>query len=293
MRLLDALGSAAQRLERAGIDDPPADAEIIVLHASGMDRLTAYSHNPEIDGSARARITRLVNRRIKGEPVQYIVGSVEFLDLHISVGNGVLIPRPETELLAQEAIERLKGLGRDDLRILDLCTGSGCIALALAGEFPAADIIGVDISRIAIGFAKKNAAANKIANITFLAGSLFDPLADQVFDIVISNPPYIRTNEIDTLQREISQWEPREALDGGRDGLDYYRAILSGAGDHLRDGGMAMLELGYDQAAAVRKIARKKGFTEISLKKDYAGIERIFSAVFGKKVSPRTGRGSR
>ncbi len=283
MRLLDALGSAAKRLEQAGIDDPLADAEVIVFHASGMDRLAAYSHNPVIDRKTLAKITRLVSRRIRGEPVQYIAGSVDFLGLHISVGKGVLIPRPETELLVQEAIRRLKRSAIDDLRILDLCTGTGCIALALAREFPAASVVGTDISRIAIGFAKRNASANGITNVAFLTGSLFDHVEDKVFNMVISNPPYIRADEIDTLQPEIRQWEPRNALDGGPDGLHYYRAILSGVRAHLRDGGTVMLELGYDQAVAVRAIAAQEGFGEIGLTKDYAGVERIFSAVFRKK----------
>lgn len=280
MRLLDALRSATAKLEQAGIDDPLADAEVIVFHTAGTDRLKAYMQNPEIDGRTRSRITRLVNRRVAGEPVQYVVGSVDFHGLHILVGKGVLIPRPETELLVQEAVSRLKDVDKPpgDLAILDLCTGTGCIAISLAREFPHAAIIGTDTSKAALKYAMKNAASNGIDNLRFLHGSLFEPVRGMLFDLIISNPPYIRADEIDTLQREVRDWEPREALDGGGDGLAYYRAILAEARAHLLEGALLMLELGYDQAYAVREIAERIGFRDIRIKKDYSGIERIFTA---------------
>lgn len=280
MRLLDALRSAAERLEQAGIDDPLADAEIIVFHASGSDRLAAYMKNPEIDGRTRSRITRLIGRRLTGEPVQYVVGQVDFHGLRILVGRGVLIPRPETELLVQEAVERLRQVEQPpgDLGILDLCTGTGCIAISLAREFPHAAIIGTDTSNAALKYARKNAGLNNIGNVSFRCGSLFKPLKGKTFDLIISNPPYIRAGEIATLQKEVRDWEPREALDGGEDGLDYYRAILSEAGDYLKEGGLVMFELGYDQADEVRTIAEQNSFRDIVIRKDYAGIERIFSA---------------
>jgi len=295
MRLLDILRSVTERFEKAGIEDPLADAEVLVFHAAAADRLTAYMRNPETDGRLRARIARLVRRRIAGEPVQYIVGAVEFLGLRISVGKGVLIPRPETELLVREAIGRLRTSGGKDmgLSILDLCTGTGCIALSLARELLSSSVIGTDASKTAIRYAKKNAAANAVANVRFLRGPLFAPVKGKLFDLLISNPPYIKTNEIDTLQPEIRDWEPREALDGGRDGLDFYRAILSEAGRHLKPGGLLMLELGYDQAGEVRTTAEKEGYSDIELMKDYAGIERIFVGSAGEAVSGRSGRGSR
>lgn len=280
MRLLDALRSAAERLELAGIDDPLADAEMIVFHFTGTDRLKAYMQNPEIDCRTRSRITRLVNRRAAGEPVQYVVGSVDFHGLHISVGKGVLIPRPETELLVLEAVGELKGVDNTpgDLGILDLCTGTGCIAISLAREFPHAEIIGTDTSKAALRYARKNAASNGIGNARFMQGSLFQPVKGMLFDLIISNPPYIRAEEIATLQREVRDWEPREALFGGEDGLDYYRVILREARSYLKEEGLVVLELGYDQAGAVRELAERNGFRDIRIEKDYSGIERIFSA---------------
>jgi release factor glutamine methyltransferase len=292
MRILDLLKSSSDYLEKAGIDDPLADAEMLVFHAAGTDRLDAYLNNQDLGRDISSRIRRLLKRRAKGEPVQYIIGSVEFLGLKIHVGKGVLIPRPETELLAQEAIRQLRRQETGDriqnnspfticpsLKILDLCTGSGCLALALAREFPGSEVWATDISKTAIRYAKKNAVANRLTNVRFLQGSLFETLnRHPVFDLIISNPPYIRTGEIGGLQREIRDWEPAEALDGGEDGLNFYRRIFSGAGKYLKEGGGLVLELGYDQAGDVSIIAQEAGFKNISIIKDYAGIGRILKA---------------
>lgn len=297
MRLLDTIKKASDRLETSGIEDPLVDAEMLVLHASGMDRLRAFIENPEVDRRLLARINRLIQRRSGGEPLQYIIGHLDFLGLEIWIGKGVLIPRPETELLVEEVIKTarsLKSEGRSikpaggktqnvksysPLCMLDLCTGSGCIALALAREFPDARIIGTDISGSAITYAKRNAKLNGIGNVSFLRGSLYDPLKDSVrFDLVASNPPYIRRGDIAGLQREIREWEPATALDGGEDGLDFYRTILSGARGYLNPGGSVLLELGYGQAEEVSALAARSGFGRIDLIKDFAGIDRVLKA---------------
>ena len=290
MRLLESVRTSSEYLEKAGIDDPFVNAELLVFHAAGMDRLAAYIENPEVGRDLSRKINLLLRRRAKGEPLQYIIGHVDFLGLKIKVGKGVLIPRPETELLAQEAVLEInsrepKAGGRkksgieDHARVLDLCTGSGCIALALAKEFPNALVYGSDISKTAIRYAKMNAEANGIGNTTFLAGALFGPVKKTVpFDIIISNPPYIKTSDISGLQREIRDWEPAGALDGGESGLDFYVKIFAEAGAHLREAGIILLELGYGQAKAVTKIATKSGFSNITVKKDYAGIGRILRA---------------
>jgi release factor glutamine methyltransferase len=291
MRLLDALKSSTEYLEKAGIEDPFADAEILTFHAAGVDRLAAYMENPGITKGLLAKIRRLIRRRAKGEPLQYIVGHVDFLDLTIYVGKGVLIPRPETELLVEEAIRTVqsskfevqssKSFNRPPQRILDLCTGSGCIALALGKALPDADVYGTDVSRVALRFAKRNAGMNEVGNVTFLEGSLFAPLpAGAIFDLIVSNPPYIASADIWGLQREIKDWEPLEALDGGSDGLDFYRKIFAEAARYLRPGGVILCELGFGQPAAVKEIAQKSGFRDISVKKDYAGIARILKAGF-------------
>ena len=293
MRLLDIIKSSSDYLEGAGVADPLVDAELLVLHAAGMERLRAYIDNPEIDRSLRSKINRLVTRRASGEPLQYIVGHVDFLGLDIRVGRGVLIPRPETELLVEEAIRTVKSkalsvkrsektpsaISHQPLAILDLCTGSGCIALAIAKEFPAARLYATDLSAKAIKYAKQNAEGNGIENITFLKGSLFGPVEeDMAFDLITANPPYIRTSDISGLQREVREWEPVDALDGGADGLDFYREILSKASGYLKADGCILFELGFGQAEAVREIAEGSGFKKLTILKDFAGIDRVLKA---------------
>jgi release factor glutamine methyltransferase len=223
---------------------------------------------------------------------------VEFCGLKIKVGQGVLIPRPETELLAEEVIKKVSGFrfqvsGEDkdsslvtrhsSLKILDLCAGSGCLALAIAKHFPDAEVYGTDISKDAIRYANENAELNAVRNVTFLKGSLFEPLSQLLthnsslltFDVIVSNPPYIRSGDMPNLQPEINRWEPRNALDGGEDGLSYYRTILSEARRYLMLSGVIFLEIGEGQAEEVSGIAMQNSFCNISVVKDYAGIERI------------------
>jgi release factor glutamine methyltransferase len=232
-----------------------------------------------------SKVKRLLQRRVKGEPVQYIIGHIEFLALIIRVGKGVLIPRPETELLVEEVIRAISSQQSavsskevKSLSLLDLCTGTGCIALALAKEFPDAEVYGTDLSKEALAYAKKNAKTNDIKNVKFIQGSLFEAVKGKKFDIITANPPYIRRDEIETLQSEIRDWEPVAALDGGMDGMDFYRVILSAAGRYLNPNGFIFLELGYDQAEDVQKIARSEGFSEVMVINDYAGIGRILRA---------------
>lgn len=287
MRLLDAVKSSSDYLEKFGVADQLVDAELLVLHAAGIDRLSAYIDNPETDRRLLSRINRLVRRRASGEPLQYITGHVDFLGLEIRVGKGVLIPRPETELLVEEAIKTVKSEMLPSKRsktnqshlFLDLCSGSGCIALALAKEFPAAKVYATDISAKAIKYARDNADRNEVRNVTFLKGSLFTPVADQMsFDLIAANPPYIRSVDIAGLQREVREWEPVEALDGGADGLDFYRRIFPKAAGYLKKGGWIFFELGYGQAKAVSEIAAHAGLKNIGLIKDFAGIDRVLTA---------------
>jgi release factor glutamine methyltransferase len=307
MRALDRLREATEFLKRYGIEDAGREAEIIISHCLGTDRAVLYRDNPEIPEEESKRIDELLKRRSKREPLQYILGYVDFHGLKIKVGKGVLIPRPETELLAEEAIKAVKREALSVMRkekntepplnsslvtrhssqiILDLCTGSGCLALALAREFPDAKVYGTDTSENAIRYAKENAELNCINNVTFLEGNLFDPIEELVtrhpspvtFDLIVSNPPYIRRDDMKNLQLEIKDWEPVEALDGGENGLDYYRAIIPEAKGYLKEGGYLILEIGAGQSREVRRIAEEAGFINISLIKDYAGIERIFVA---------------
>jgi len=295
MDSLDKLREAREFLEKSGIDDAGREAELIISFCLGIDRVILYRDNPKISQEQIPEIEEFLKRRSKREPLQYILGYTEFHGLKIKVAKGILIPRPETELLVEEAIKVVKiqrinasssphpPLGKEGLRegvaILDLCTGSGCIALALAKEFPYAEAYGTDSSEVAIAYAKENAAINGIKNATFLRGNLLEPVRrPATFNLIVSNPPYVRKNDIKTLQPEIRDWEPLEALDGGEDGLDYYRVITPEARRYLKEGGYLMFELGMGQADAVRKMAENAGFMDISIIKDYAGIERMLVA---------------
>jgi len=315
MRALDKLKEATGFLNKYGIEDAVREAEIILAHCLEIDKTVFFRDNPVISEDEIKKVDEFLKRRSRREPLQYILGYVDFYGLKIKVGKGVLIPRPETELLAEVAIKVIRsqrinlsiptgnpplppfskggmegfekgGTGgitnsslvtrHSSLSVLDLCTGSGCLALALAMKFPDAQVYGTDISEVAIRYAKENAKPNCINNVTFLKGNLFEPIAQLVtFNLIVSNPPYIKRDDIKNLQPEIKEWEPVEALDGGEDGLDYYRAVIPKAKDYLKDGSNLMLELGISQADAVRKFAEQAGFVNISLIKDYAGIERI------------------
>ena len=286
MRLLDTIKSSSDYLEKSGVADPLVDAELLVLHAAGIDRLRAYMDNPEANWRLLSRINRLVKRRAAGEPLQYIIGHVDFLGLEIRVGKGVLIPRPETELLVEEAIKivkrnalSLKSSEKHPSAFLDLCTGSGCIALVLAREFPDAKVYATDVSAKAVKCAMGNAEHNTIGNVTFLKGSLFTPVEEHMpFDLITANPPYISTSDISGLQREVREWEPLRALDGGEDGLDFYRKILAKAAGYLKEGGWIFFELGFGQSEAVTETAADAGFKNIELIKDFAGINRVLKA---------------
>jgi release factor glutamine methyltransferase len=305
---IEKVKAVKEALEKAGIQDAYREAELIVSHALGMDRATLYRESKPVPYDIALKIDEIVRKRVTREPLQYIFGSVDFLGLNIMVGHGVLIPRPETELLAEEAIRIFKerdtnppfppfakggqgGITESEqsptlLRFLDLCTGSGCLALALARAFPNAMVYGTDSEAAAISYAEENAKTNNIENVLFLEGSLFEPVEKRItvagerpfFDLVVSNPPYIRRDDLKKLQPEIRDWEPLPALDGGEDGLDFYRAIIPMARKYLTADGILLFELGIHQAEAVKQMAQDAGFQDVSVRKDYAGIERIFMA---------------
>ncbi|RJQ39841.1 MAG: peptide chain release factor N(5)-glutamine methyltransferase [Nitrospiraceae bacterium] len=303
MTALDKMKEITEFLKGLGIEDVHKESEIVVTHCLGIDKTVLYRDNPVLSEKNVKDIDAVLQRRAKREPLQYIIGNVEFCGLKIKVGRGVLIPRPETELLAEEVIKAVESYKlkvksekeihnsklqtpNSKLRVLDLCTGSGCLALAIAKNFPDAKVYGTDISKDAIRYANENAELNAITNVTFLKGSLFEPLKQIIFsgtlsfkfDVIVSNPPYIRSCDMPNLQPEINKWEPRNALDGGEDGLSYYRTILSEARAYLMLSGVIFLEIGEGQAEEVSEIAVRNCFRNISVIKDYSGIERIIAA---------------
>lgn len=278
MTALDKLKQISTFLASLAIEDAVREAEILIIEILHIDRSRLYSDTIEIPDDIAKQIDSLIVRRVQGEPIQYIIGHVEFLGLVINVGKGVLIPRPETELLVEEAIKELKRrftVHGSRFTVLDLCTGSGCIAIALAKHFPDAHVYGVDKSDTAIQYATRNAIENNVKNVHFIKGDLFEPVKNKKFDCIVSNPPYIKTGDIQTLQREIKEYEPVEALDGGEDGLKFYRRILSNADRFLKKNGIIILEIGHDQADSVLSIARGVGFKTINFIRDYADIKRI------------------
>jgi len=295
-RACEGLREVSMALRGYGIEDSWKEAEIILTQCLGLERVVLYRDNPLLSPLHVEALRKILERRERREPIQYITGYVDFCGVTIKVGPGVLIPRPETELIVEEVVktvknrqsevftQRVKDPGQSTAerrpKILDLCTGSGCLALAIAKELPRAEVIGTDISERALKYARQNALINGIGNVTFLKGSLFEPLRGMRFDIVVSNPPYIRMREMETLQPEIKNWEPMEALDGGEDGLKFYREILLGSGEHLEGEGFMVMEAGDGEAGDVAAIAKNLGFRNISVHKDYLAMERVLRIAF-------------
>ncbi|HWR89322.1 MAG TPA: peptide chain release factor N(5)-glutamine methyltransferase [Dissulfurispiraceae bacterium] len=294
MRSSGKLADVSRILRQSGIPDAEKEALTLITETLGITADVFFRDNPHISDGLLREIDARTARRARGEPLQYIAGHVDFLGLRIHVGPGVLIPRPETELLVMETISELKKKRsvRDEpdgsmtsalrLRILDLCTGSGCIAVALARAFPASDVYGIDRSPAALRYATANAASNRTDNVHFLLGDLYEPLGPERFDCITANPPYIRTEDMQKLQREIRHFEPPEALDGGADGLVFFRRLVAGAPGRLRENGMLVMEVGYGQAAEVQEIALGAGFALTEVREDYAGIPRIFVGFAGE-----------
>jgi release factor glutamine methyltransferase len=287
MKAIEKIRNVSEALSRHGIEFAEKESQLLVKHSLVVDLVDIYRDNPEVSDERGMEIDEMVARRVRHEPLHYILGHIDFFGVRILLGRDVLIPRPETEMMVEYAVKVIRGQGDErrttnDARrttILDLCTGSGCIALALAREFTVAQVYGIDISEAATGYARKNAAENDIGNAIFLCGGIFDAIkGDQLFDVIIANPPYIPSSDIESLEPEIKQWEPRTALDGGSDGLDAYRSIIPRAGNFLKNNGILILELGIGLARPVSGMAETAGFSGIEITKDLAGIERIFRA---------------
>lgn len=296
IRASEGMREVSMALREWGIEESRKEAEIILTQCLGLERVALYRDDPLLSPFQVEILREVLERRGRREPIQYILGHVNFYGLTIRVGPGVLIPRPETELVVEEVIKTVKGRHSEvvrreregpgqsamerRLKILDLCTGSGCLALALAKEFPGAAVIGSDISGRALEYARQNARNNGIDSVTFLKGSLFEPLEGMRFDIVVSNPPYIRRAEIESLQSEISEWEPMEALDGGEDGLTFYREILLHSREHLEKDAFMVMEVGDGESRDVAVMAKNLDFKNISVRKDYSAMERILHISF-------------
>jgi release factor glutamine methyltransferase len=257
---------------QAALPLDPLENRILLCHATGLSRVQLITQGDRpLGADEAARLTGLVARRLQGEPIAYIVGKREFFGLDFQVGPAVLIPRPDTELIVELALERLPAQAP---RLLDMGTGSGAIAVAVAHTRPDADVTALDVSPAALAVAQANAVANG-ARVHFLASSWFDALAaDATFHVIASNPPYIAAGD-DHLARGDLRFEPVGALTDHADGLSALRIIVAGSSRHLVPGGWLLLEHGYDQAAAVRTLLLDADFTEVQSWQDLAGIERV------------------
>lgn len=264
------IDAGAQKLETAGIETPRLDAELLLAAAAGVTRSEIVAGLVDPSG-AKATYESWIARRAEREPLAYITGTQGFRRIDLSVDARVLIPRPETELLvAVIKVDRPCG-------ILDVATGSGAVALALADELPDATILASDISPDALEVAAENAAALGAADrVSFVESDLLDGI-DGVFDAISANLPYVVATEIEGLQPEVARYEPRLALDGGDDGLDLVRRLAASAPAHLKPGGMLALEIGLGQAADTEAILRENRFVNIERHEDLSGVERVVS----------------
>ena len=282
LTILQLLHAAAREL--AGVSDTAQlDAEVLLAHTLGVRRARLQSHADEERSDAeRAAYARLIERRATGEPVAYIVGSKEFWSLRLAISPAVLVPRPETELL----VERALTLGAAAvLRALDLGTGAGPIALALAHERPRWQITATDVSEAALALARTNAVALGVPQLEFLHGSWVEPLGGRVFDLIVSNPPYIAEDDRLLLQPPLS-FEPRIALTPGVDALADLRRIIRQAPAHLARGAWLLLEHGATQAGDVARELVVRGFRHVRSQRDLAGQERMTEAQWGEPLPP-------
>lgn len=249
---------------------PALEMRILASHALALSRvqLITQSERP-FSGAEALRLENLMRRRLAGEPIAYLVGEREFFGLPFSVTPAVLIPRPDTELLVELALQRLPPAGR----MVDLGTGSGAIAVAIAHQRPDAHVTALDASAAALAVARQNADRNQVS-VRFLQSDWYAGLGSEQFDIVVSNPPYIEQNDPHLAQGDL-RFEPADALTDHADGLSDLRAIVSGASRHLAEGGWLLMEHGYDQAQAVRALLAAQGFDQVQSWRDLAGIERV------------------
>jgi release factor glutamine methyltransferase len=251
------------------------DAELLLLFAAGLSRSAFLAHsNDELELAAATHFEVLLERRIEGEPIQYITGACEFYGLQFRVTPDVLIPRPETEHLVECTLELAARFAEP--RIVDVGTGSGAIAVALARKMPNARSAAIDVSEAALDLAQENATRNGVGDrIRFLQGDLLAPIAAERVDIVVSNPPYVRTADRESLPVEVRDFEPGMALFAGADGLDIYRRLIPAAFAVLPSGGFIVLEIGCGQHDAVGSLLANTGFVEIKFRPDLQGIPRV------------------
>lgn len=266
-----------KRLEEAGIEEAKLDARLLLEYICHTDRNTLLVHGDSERNEIEEQFYCMcIEKRATRIPLQHITGEQEFMGLTFRVNQHTLIPRQDTEILVEEGMRHMF----DGMRILDMCTGSGCILLSLLKYSNECEGMGVDISEEALKVARENAQRLGL-KAEFVQGDLFEPVPEKKFDMIISNPPYIETAVIDTLMPEVREHEPMQALDGMEDGLFFYRKIVDKADGFLTKGGWLLFEIGYNQGEAVSKLMTEQGFQDIKVVKDYAGLDRV---VLGQRL---------
>lgn len=285
MTVLEVIQKSAGFLTKKGVESPRLQAELLLAHVLGLPRMKLYlSFERALGTTELDAIRELIRRRSLREPLQHIVGSTSFCGLEIAVNRHALVPRPETELLAEAGWQFLQAHSTsndgDGPTALDFGTGSGCIAVALAVKCPAARIVAADVSAEALALARQNAERNGAAErVSFAQGDGFAAMAPgQHFDLIVSNPPYIASAEIATLSPEVRDFDPHAALDGGPDGLDFYRLLAKEAGAFLPPAGQLMVEFGDGQAEALKPIFEEQRWVVESVREDYTHRPRILTA---------------
>ena len=279
MTLNELRKECAHVLEEAGITDAAVDSVLLLEHVLSTDRNHILAHgNEQADDDTVRQYRQLVSRRKEHVPLQHLTGHQEFMGLDFIVDENVLIPRQDTECLVEEAMREI----HDGMKVLDLCTGSGCVIISLAGYKNDLYAVGTDISPEAIRIAERNAVLNK-RDVRWALGDLYEGLHniaeyETKFDVIVSNPPYIRSGVIPELMEEVKDHEPPAALDGGPDGLDFYRRIIDGADEHLIRGGCILFEIGFDQAEDVSGLLKDRGYRDVETVKDYSGNDRVVKA---------------
>ncbi len=270
----DIIKKAQNTLEAAGIADSQVDSWLLAEFVFGITRVKYYANmQMTVEGRSAEKYNELVNQRAGHIPLQHIIGTQEFMGLTFKVNENVLIPRQDTELMVENVVDYL---GNDERTVLDMCTGSGCIAVSIDRLSKNSKVTAVDISEKALEVAQENNRLNN-ANVTFIQSDLFTNVTGK-YDIIVSNPPYIRTDEIPKLMEEVKSHEPVMALDGMEDGLYFYKKICGEASDYLNDNGKIFFEIGYDQGDDVSEILRQNRFCNIEVLKDLSGNDRVVIA---------------
>lgn len=280
MNYREAYETGKGTLAAAGIEEAELDARLLLEEICGTDRNTLLVHGDRnVTEEELAQYKEMLEKRSVHIPLQQIIGRQSFMGLDFYVDENVLIPRQDTELLVEEALQEL----HDGMRILDMCTGSGCILLSLLKYSNDCEGIGADISEEALKVAERNRVQLGLKNAAFIRSDLFEAVEGK-FDLLVSNPPYICSDVIDTLMPEVREHEPRQALDGSADGLHFYRRILAECRTYLKPGGILLFEIGYDQGEAVKRLMEENGFLEVEVKKDYGGLDRVVLGTLGFEV---------